>query len=84
MPYIDQGVRASLEDGRKPVLTGELNYVLSKEIDGYITRKGLGYAAINDVMGVLACIQAEVYRRIAAPYEDQKAIANGEVFLNAK
>lgn len=77
-------MRASLEDGRKPVLTGELNYVLSKEIDGYITRKGLGYAAINDVMGVLACIQAEVYRRIAAPYEDQKAIANGEVFLNAR
>lgn len=65
-------------------MTGELNYILSKEIDGYITRKGLGYAAINDVMGVLACIQAEVYRRIAASYEDQKAIANGEVFLNAK
>ena len=82
MPYIEQGVRASLDDGRKPVLTGELNYVLSKEIDGYITRKGLGYAAINDVMGVLACIQAEVYRRIAVPYEEKKRGLNGEVFLN--
>lgn len=82
MPYIEMGIRESLEQGRKPVLTGELNYVISKEIDGYITRKGLGYAAINDVLGVLVCIQLEVYRRIAAPYEDKKARENGEVWLN--
>jgi hypothetical protein len=84
MPYLESGVRASLDDGRKPVLTGELNYVLSKEIDAYITRKGLGYAAINDVIGVLECLKLEVYRRIAAGYEDEKSRINGEVFLNAR
>jgi hypothetical protein len=84
MPYINQGVRASLESGRKPLLPGELNYVISKEIDGYITRKGLGYAAINDVIGVLECLKLEVYRRIAAGYEDEKSRLNGEVFLNAR
>jgi hypothetical protein len=84
MPYIEAGVRSSLEDGRHPDKPGELNYVLSKEVDSYITRKGLGYAAINDVMGVLACLSQELYRRVAVPYENEKAITNGEVFLNAR
>jgi hypothetical protein len=82
MPYLEKGVRASLQEGRLPMKPGELNYVISSQIDAYITRHGLGYGIINEVMGVLSCVQAEIYRRIAAGYEDKKARENGEVFLN--
>jgi len=81
MPYLEQGIRASLEDGRLPMIAGELNYIISREIDAYLMRRGLSYQNLNEVMGVMACVQAEIYRRIAAPYEDQKCRDNGEVFL---
>jgi hypothetical protein len=84
MPYLEQGVRSSLDSGRLSTKPGELNYELSRLVDGYITRHGLGYGAINDVIGALECCKLEVYRRIAAPYEDIKSRDNGEVFLNAK
>jgi hypothetical protein len=84
MPYLDQGVRASIDSGRKSMKPGELNYELSRLVDGYITRHGLGYSAINDVIGALECAKLEVYRRVAAPYEDIKSRDNGEVYLNAK
>ena len=82
MPYINKGIRASLKEGRLPMTPGELNFFISTQLDHYITRKGLGYTAINEVMGVLACVQAELYRRIAVPYEETKAKENGEVYLN--
>ena len=81
MPYISQKDREILESC-KPMKPGELNYLLTKECDGYITRKGPSYTAINEVMGVLACVQAELYRRVASPYEDRKCRENGEVYLN--
>jgi len=34
---------------------------------------------LNDVRGVLTCVQLELYRVIAAPYEDGKAKENGPV-----
>jgi hypothetical protein len=37
------------------------------------------YERLNRAMGVLACVQAEFYRRVAAPYEDQKIAENGDV-----
>lgn len=82
MPYLEQGIRASLEEGRLPSKPGELNYMLSKACDAYITRKGLSYTNINEVMGVLACVSQELYRRVAVPYEEHKCREYGEVFLN--
>ena len=46
---------------------------------GYIDKRGTSCAALNEVMGVLACAQAELYRIRAAPYEDKKSIENGPV-----
>jgi hypothetical protein len=61
---------------------GELNYLISKEVDEYLTRKGLSYTHINEVMGVLACVQMELYRRVATPYEEEKRGLNGDIGVN--
>lgn len=80
MPYIEKGVRESLEQGRVPTKPGELNYLMSQLIRGYIAMNGVSYTTLNAVAGVLSCLSMEVYRRITAPYEEEKRSENGEVF----
>lgn len=80
MPYLDKAVRASLDDGRKALKGGDLNYQFSKLVNDFIAMRGLSYSVINEAVGALECAKLELYRRIAAPYEDKKAIANGEVY----
>jgi hypothetical protein len=56
---------------------GVLNYsisILLKEL--YNTK----YAEVNEAIGMLECTKQEYYRRIAAPYEDQKIKENGDVY----
>lgn len=81
MPYIDPDDRAALDPGgeREAMTPGELNFQLTGLIDGYLAGN-LNYQAINDVVGALECAKLEVYRRIAAPYEDQKIVLNGDVY----
>ena len=38
------------------------------------------YSVINEAVGAIESAKMEFYRRVAAPYEDKKAIANGEVY----
>lgn len=59
---------------------GELNYVLTTIANDYFQRNGMNYRAVNDVVGALRCAEAEFYRRVAAPYEDKKIEANGDVY----
>lgn len=80
MPYIECGIRQSLEQGRKPTKPGELNYLMSQLVRSYIAMNGLSYTTLNAVAGVLSCLSMEVYRRITAKYEDEKASENGDVF----
>ena len=83
MPYIKKERRHELNVKKSvdsPHSCGELNYVLAKEIDSYLIEKGLNYSNINEVIGVLECLKLELYRRIAAPYEDKKILENGDVF----
>jgi hypothetical protein len=80
MPYIDQGIRESLDQGRHAQTGGELNYQISTLLSQFIAMKGLSYAAINEAMGALSCAQAEFYRKVAADYENQKEIQNGTVW----
>ncbi len=88
MPYIkDKEIRKHLTTPHQmdPAHCGELNYVLTKECHDYIKRKGLNYNTINEVIGVLECAKLEMYRMIAAGYEERKRIANGSVSdLDAK
>ena len=82
MPYIKQEQRDSLEL-RLAKDAGELNYVLTTICDHYISHRGVSYAAINEVVGVLECAKLELYRRVAIPYEDKKCLHNGDVYSNA-
>lgn len=81
MPYIEQGIRASLDEGRKAQKGGELNYQISKLLNDFCAMKGLSYATVNEAVGALECAKLEFYRRVAAPYEDKKVASNGEVYV---
>ena len=80
MPYLEQGVRASLNSGRKATVGGDLNYQFSKLVNDFLAMKGLSYSAINEAVGALECAKLELYARVARPYEDKKALQNGEVY----
>jgi uncharacterized protein DUF6899 len=79
MPYITRTARQELTH-RPAETAGELNFVISCAIENYLAAKGLSYATINDVMGALEGAKLEFYRRVAAPYEDKKLAANGDVY----
>lgn len=80
MPYISADRRADLETAGPTNGPGDLNYILSQEVREYIQTHGLSYRTLNDIIGVLAALSMEVYRRLAAPYEDAKLRHNGDVF----
>jgi hypothetical protein len=77
MPYIDPNRRA---EGFEAQNIGELNYLITMLVKDYIERKGKNYANLNSVVGVLECAKLELYRRVAAPYEDMKCDENGDVY----
>lgn len=81
MPYIEKGIRASLDDGRKALKPGELNYQISQLLNSYFAMRSLSYTSLNEAIGALECAKLELYRRIAAPYEDKKLGQNGEVYM---
>lgn len=80
MPYLNSAIRASLNDGRKPLKGGELNYIISKLLNDFVQMKGISYATINEAMGAVICAANEFERRVIAPYEELKAKQNGEVY----
>lgn len=80
MPYLDQAIRASLDDGRKALKGGELNYQISKLLNDFVAMKGMSYATCNEAIGAIEAAKLEFYRRIVAPYETLKSIQNGEVY----
>lgn len=81
MPYIKQAQRQLLADGNPPMFPGELNYLVSEVIWKYLKKEGINYTNINACIGALECAKLEVYRRIAAGYEDDKRQAHGDVFV---
>jgi hypothetical protein len=81
MPYITADARARLDKGGKPETAGELNYAITRLVDDYLIQKGgIRYAHLNEVVGALECAKLELYRRVAAPYEDQKFAETGDVY----
>jgi hypothetical protein len=80
MPYITETER-HIVDREGPWTQGQLNYALTMECRNYIERNGgLSYRAISEAIGALECCKLELYRRLAAPYEDQKIYDNGDVY----
>ena len=46
----------------------------------WIEKRGLDYAALAEAVGVIETAKLELYRRVAAPYEDDKIVENGDVY----
>lgn len=87
MPYITEERREKLKTEITKKLNyeqiqtaGELNYAFTIIMLEYIRRRGKTYQTLNDVLGALEGAKLEIYRRVAAPFEDQKAQENGDVF----
>jgi len=85
MPYVSPAARDQLDLGIAPKDAGELNYAVTRLVDSYLAtlaeRDGrLRYAHVNEAVGVLECAKLELYRRIVAPYEDQKIAESGDVY----
>lgn len=85
MPYIRQAKRDKYDGAIDVLLTtlsttdaepGELNYVITRLVSETCERN---YGGINAAVGVLECAKIELYRRLAAEYEDEKVIANGDL-----
>lgn len=83
MPYITEDRRdalLSLDDESAPDNAGELNFAFTVIASDYIDRKGKSYQTLNDIIGALEGAKLELYRRVAAPYEDTKIEQNGDVY----
>ncbi len=94
MPYIPQSKRPPLDrviddlhhvlvgleaDDENNNMEGNMNYLITR-----LLRKvyGTSYTEINAAVGMLNCVILEHYRKVAAPYEDQKEFENGDVEAN--
>jgi len=89
MPYIPTADRERFEFALDSLATqaaayglsnGELNYLLTRLGLMYLDRHGKSYNTISDVIKAMECAKLEFYRRVAAPYEDDKARQNGDVY----
>ena len=88
MPYIQNEDKKNLDKSIKYISTalrtgdfrGRLNYTISTIFSNLLQSEGMSYRLINDFIGVLECAKLEAYRRIAAPYEDSKKMANGDIY----
>lgn len=81
MPYIKKEDRPQFTavETVSPKTAGELNYCITTLVTQYLKQETVSYAKINEVVGVLECAKLELYRRLAAPYEDTKIQENGDV-----
>lgn len=67
--------------GSNDAMVGKLNYAVSR-LAWRLCGHGAGerrYARMNAVGGALAMAAQEFYRRVAAPYEDEKIAQAGDV-----
>jgi len=82
MPYIKPDLRTKLAGYDLPETAGELNYLLTQQLQFYLSKNDLSYRTINDVLGALEGAKLEFYRRVVVPYEDKKIKENGDVYPN--
>lgn len=76
---INSHIPANMDFGNEDimVLLGELNYCITR-----LCTRTMGhptYPKIAMITGVLENVKQEFYRRLAAPYEENKIVQNGDV-----
>lgn len=82
MPYIKKHIRQRLAPKATDIAhtPGELNFQITQLLDDYLALNGASYQSFNDIIGALEGAKLELYRRLVAPYEDEKREENGEVY----
>jgi len=85
MPYIHPAYREALDPYIEDLIDqidygsmGEINYIITRLCDAMLGE--VRYSKINSLIGVLECAKLELYRRVAAPYENDKIDENGDVY----
>ncbi|MEO1384975.1 MAG: hypothetical protein AAFV78_17260 [Bacteroidota bacterium] len=85
-PAIDQLIEQMVslvkkQDQAERIFPGVLNYVCTRIALG--VAKGvfgrMRYFLLASLAGVFSNISSELYRRVAAPYEDEKIISDGDL-----
>lgn len=89
MPYIKKEKRGQF---KKPIdeiskllaadeenIEGNMNYIISRLFANHLRFK-LNYKQLNAMVGMLECCKMELYRKMAAPYENEKCKENGEAY----
>lgn len=51
---------------------GALNYVVFRTVKTWLKVNGKSYWHLATIIGSLVCCVLEIYRRVVAPYEDEK------------
>ena len=89
MPYIKQSDRKIIDLLLTPLLDqlsisrgmggadGTVNYVISRIVRTLYPAKS--YYVLNRGMGILESAKLEYYRRVVAPYENEKMEENGDI-----
>lgn len=87
MPYIPTEDRVNVDEALLdfgsqwvPNNAGELNWLVSTFINNFIESNGVRYSYLNEMIGALECCKLELYRKIAAPYEEYKEAENGRAY----
>jgi hypothetical protein len=86
MPYIEKSRRLEISLCARELADlirseGETNYAITMLIK-FLTPRifKFSYSGLQSAVGLLECVKQEFYRRAVAPYEDKKAIQNGDVY----
>jgi len=80
MPYIKQEARDRVDQTGEAEDAGEVNYIISQTVANILRDNGTSYNTIAILVSALECAKLELYRRIAAPYEDKKIVENGDIY----
>lgn len=78
-PYITTEARAAIDTGALIETKGELTYVLYRMMLEWLKEGPNNFDRRADAIAAVECAKLEFYRRIVAPYEDQKIAENGDV-----
>jgi hypothetical protein len=72
MPYVDASPASASLPTSPLVRVENSTFSYRRQSRDTPSVGSLNYEKINQIMGVLACVAQEFYRRVAEPYEEQK------------
>jgi hypothetical protein len=81
-PLIDKLATKLLGTATNDNMSGDFNYIIFRLAKILLDPTNGGqkrYARMNMISGVLTNVELEIYRRLIAPYEDEKIGSEGDI-----